>query len=79
MLKILKNKLKSNKDYYDYLSKYNITNLNGNLININGVTYYLYKNKISYHIHGHLHKSYRKEMLNGTKEICIYICMNILS
>ena len=118
---------------YDYLSEYNITNLNGNLININGVTllgiegsykyklsdfpsftqqesikflnnlpkvdillshdgkfddrksndpahqglfgitYYLYKNKVSYHIHGHLHKSYKKDMLNGTKEISIYM------
>ena len=117
----------------DYLSKYNITNLNGNLININGVTllgiegsykykpssypsfsqadsirflnnlskadillshdgkfdekksndpahqglfgitYYLYKNRVPYHIHGHLHKSYKKEMLNGTKEISVYM------
>ena len=114
---------------YSYLSEFNIKNLNGNVININGttilgiegsfkykpakfpsftqresimflnekpgvdilvshdnsldssmsnnpahqglfgITYYLFKNNVSYHIHGHLHNPYRKELLNGTKEI----------
>ena len=115
---------------YDYLSKYNILNINGKIIEVNGIkflgiegsfkykeenypsftqeesleflncfpsvdilvshdqkynylsnyahqgligiTNYLYKNKISYHIHGHIHKSYQNEMLNGTKEICVF-------
>ncbi len=38
-----------------------------------GITYYLFKNKIPYHIHGHIHKSYKKELLNGTKEISVYM------
>lgn len=38
-----------------------------------GITYYLFKNKVSYHIHGHLHNPYRKELLNGTKEISTYM------
>lgn len=38
-----------------------------------GITYYLFKNKVPYHIHGHLHNSYRKELLNGTKEISTYM------
>lgn len=118
---------------YDYLSNYDIFNLNGKVININGttflgiqgsfkykpasfpsftqqesilfldnqpkvdillshdnrfdssmernpahqglfgITYYLFKNKIPYHIHGHIHNSYKKEMINGTKEISVYM------
>ena len=104
---------------YDYLEKYNIKNLNGELVNIKGIsilgiegsfkykdemfpsftqkesvlflmnkpkvdillshdkrfdisnnnshqglfgiTYYLYKNRIPYHIHGHIHNSYQKK------------------
>lgn len=117
---------------YNYLSEYNIPNLNGKIININGttilgiegsfkykpssfpsftqknsisflndmpsvdilvshdnrfnssmelnpshqglfgITYYLFKKKISYHIHGHIHESYRKELINKTKEISIH-------
>lgn len=38
-----------------------------------GITYYLFKNKVPYHIHGHIHNPYRKELLNGTKEISIYM------
>lgn len=118
---------------YDYLKKYNITNLNGKTITVNGttilgiqgsfkykpsdfpsftqkesilflndkksvdvlvshdnrfdssmtknpahqglfgITYYLFKNKIPYHIHGHIHHSYQKELINGTKEISVYM------
>ena len=38
-----------------------------------GITYYLYKNKIPYHIHGHIHNSYKNIMINGTKEISVYM------
>lgn len=38
-----------------------------------GITYYLLKNKVPYHIHGHIHNPYRKELLNGTKEISVYM------
>ena len=34
-----------------------------------GITYYLYKNHVPYHIHGHIHNPYRKKLLNGTEEI----------
>ena len=37
-----------------------------------GITYYLYKNKVKYNIHGHLHNPYEKKLLNGTKEISLY-------
>lgn len=36
-----------------------------------GITYYLLKNKVPYHIHGHLHESYKSTMINGTKEISV--------
>ena len=118
---------------YDYLEEFNINNLNGKTININGttilriqgsfkykpsnfpsftqresilflndkpnvdilvshdnsfdnnmignpahqglfgITYYLFKNKVPYHIYGHIHNPYKKELLNGTKEISIYM------
>ena len=38
-----------------------------------GITYYLYKNKIPYHIHGHIHNPYKNIMRNGTKEISVYM------
>ena len=31
------------------------------------------KNKVPYHIHGHIHNPYRNEMVNGTKEISSYM------
>lgn len=37
-----------------------------------GITYYLYKNNVSYNIHGHLHNPYNKKLLNGTNEISLY-------
>lgn len=118
---------------YNYLSEYNISNLNGNIINVNntrimgvqgsfkyknsnsplfsqqesilflkdkpkvdilvshdnrfddnrikdpahqglfGISYYLFKNKIPYHIHGHIHESYSKVGINGYKEISVYM------
>jgi len=39
-----------------------------------GITYYLFKNKTPYHIHGHIHNPYKKELINGTKEISVYMC-----
>jgi len=36
-----------------------------------GITYYLYKNRVPYHIHGHIHDPYRKTMINGTEEISV--------
>lgn len=38
-----------------------------------GVLYYLFKNKIPYCIHGHLHTLYCKELINGTKVKCYYM------
>ena len=38
-----------------------------------GITYYLFKNKTPYHIHGHIHNPYKKELINGTKEISVYM------
>ena len=38
-----------------------------------GITYYLFKNKVSYHIHGHIHNPYHKTLLNGTQEISSYM------
>lgn len=37
-----------------------------------GITYYLYKNRIKYNIHGHLHNDYEKVLENGTIEKCLY-------
>lgn len=39
-----------------------------------GITYYLFKNRIPYHIHGHIHNPYKKELINGTKEVSVYMC-----
>jgi predicted phosphodiesterase len=36
-----------------------------------GITYYLFKNKVPYHIHGHIHDPYKTTMINGTKEISV--------
>ena len=33
-----------------------------------GITYYLYKNKVKYNIHGHLHNEFEKILPNGTIE-----------
>ena len=38
-----------------------------------GILYYLFKNKVPYCIHGHLHTPYSKEMTNGTKVKCYYM------
>lgn len=38
-----------------------------------GITYYLYKNKVKYNIHGHLHEEFNKQLLNGTTEMCLYM------
>lgn len=37
-----------------------------------GLTYYIYKNKVAYHIHAHSKVSKRTDMMNGTKEIATY-------
>ena len=38
-----------------------------------GITYYIYKNRVPYNIHGHLHEPFKKVMLNGTNEISSYM------
>ena len=38
-----------------------------------GITYYIYKNRIPYYIHGHNHDKYDKELINGTKEVSTYM------
>lgn len=37
-----------------------------------GITNYIYEKKIPYHIHGHIHDSYHKELVNGTNEISVF-------
>jgi len=37
-----------------------------------GITYYLFTHAVPLHIHGHIHKSYRKEYPNGTVEHSVY-------
>lgn len=38
-----------------------------------GILYYLFRNKVPYCIHGHLHTPYNKQMINGTKVNCYYM------
>ncbi len=38
-----------------------------------GITYYLFKNKVPYHIHGHIHNSFKRKLSNGTNEISVYM------
>lgn len=38
-----------------------------------GILYYLFKNKVPYCIHGHLHTPYNKQMINGTTVNCYYM------
>lgn len=37
-----------------------------------GITYYLFKNKVKYNIHGHLHNEFEKVLANGTIEKSLY-------
>ena len=37
-----------------------------------GITNYIFKNKISVHIHGHIHEPYVKKMINGTTEYSVF-------
>ena len=37
-----------------------------------GITYYLFKNKVKYNIHGHLHEEFDKTLANGTIEKSLY-------
>ena len=39
---------------------------------LKGITYYIYKNKVPYHFHGHLHFESERILKNGTKSQCIY-------
>lgn len=39
-----------------------------------GITYYLLENKVQWHIHGHIHKSYQNQYVNGTREKSVYGC-----
>ncbi len=37
-----------------------------------GIKYYLFKNKVKYNIHGHLHDEFERVLENGTTEKCLY-------
>ena len=37
-----------------------------------GITYYLFKNKVKYNVHGHLHNEFEKNLANGTIEKSLY-------
>ena len=37
-----------------------------------GIAYYIYHNRVVWHIHGHVHKSYQKILSNGTIEKSVY-------
>lgn len=39
-----------------------------------GITYYVFNNAVRWHIHGHIHKSYKNSYLNGTVEKSVYGC-----
>lgn len=39
-----------------------------------GITYYIFKNNLIWHIHGHIHKSYQDTYSNGTIEKSVYGC-----
>ncbi len=39
-----------------------------------GITYYICKNAVQWHIHGHIHKSYEDIYCNGTAEKSVYQC-----
>ena len=37
-----------------------------------GISQYLCKSRVPFHIHGHLHRDYRAQYLNGAQEISVY-------
>lgn len=37
-----------------------------------GITNYIYKNRVPIHIHGHIHKPYKKQWINGTTEYSVF-------
>ncbi len=37
-----------------------------------GITYYLFKNRVKYNIHGHLHNEFERVLVNGTIEKSLY-------
>jgi Icc-related predicted phosphoesterase len=39
---------------------------------LKGITNYIYKNKIPFHVHGHLHNNDIKELKNKTISCCVY-------
>ncbi len=39
---------------------------------LKGITYYIYKNHIPIHVHGHLHEEFEETLKNGTKSICLF-------
>lgn len=62
----------NNKERVDILishdSPYGMSDRNDNAHQgLFGITYYLFKNKVPYCIHGHLHTNYNKVLMNGTK------------
>jgi Icc-related predicted phosphoesterase len=39
---------------------------------LKGITYYIYKNGVPLHIHGHIHEESETTLRNGTKSVCLY-------
>ena len=37
-----------------------------------GITNYIYKNRVSIHIHAHIHEPYKKQWINGTTEYSVF-------
>ena len=44
---------------------------------LKGITYYLYKNRVPYNIHGHNHESKTKRLKNGTISKEVYLIENL--
>jgi len=39
-----------------------------------GITHYIYRNPVQWHLHGHIHQSYQRPYENGTIEKSVYQC-----
>lgn len=43
-------------------------------IGLAGNSYYVYRNAVQWHLHGHIHQSLRRTLSNGTKQAGVYLC-----
>lgn len=70
-LKFLDNEDGVDRYLVSYDTKFN-SNSEKNLTHqgLFAITYYLFKNKVPYHIHGH--NSHKSSMINGTKEKSVF-------